>query len=315
MPNITRTTSRPSSPKSKLLIVRQPVKSVGRHDHHERTPLRLAIGVIVALGVIISVWLLGHLGYRLGFAPLVRAPDLLGEPGSGLVTGTLIVISVPRVIFRAGLAQPFWLMVAFAMIALPAASLAAAKPLAPGGPRPKKEITYLASIGALLALLSAAALIWWTGSSARMSLVGALPINPAHALQWHHNLQTAAGLDVLAVVTAALWVVLALRLPIQLWLRAITASAAFFTLVVVSVAMAMTNAASAQIAQPRSLCAFHGDLATTRVILGSTPQHTATLLVTDDLAIVELHHSPDAIAVTARQSIVNYLTDHTPHPP
>ncbi len=307
MPNITHAKSRPSSPKSKLLIVRQPVKSVHHREHPDRTPLRLAIGVVVALGVIGAVWLMGHLGYRLGFAPLLRAPDLLGEPGGGLATGTLLVISVPRVVFQAGLAQPLWLMLGFAMIAIPAAALGAANPHVPGGPRPKQSIALMSSIGAVASIISGILLLWWTGSPLRLDLVRSLPINAADAEAWHRDLQIAAGLDALAVITASLWMVLVLRLAIPRWLRAIAASAAFFTLVVVTVAMSITGAASAQIGQPRSVCATNDDPAAMCIILGTTPQHTATLLARDGMALIEFQNHPAPVIIAGRSSIVDYL--------
>ena len=43
---------------------------------------------------------MGYLGFRLGFAPMVRMPELLAEPGEGLATGTMMLISVPSVILR-----------------------------------------------------------------------------------------------------------------------------------------------------------------------------------------------------------------------
>ena len=93
MPNLaTRGSTRPSAPPRKLLLVRQPVKSVRKGDLGDRMPVRLSIGLIVAVGIVGAVWLIGHLGYRLGFAPIVRVPELLGEPGGGLATGTMVVI-------------------------------------------------------------------------------------------------------------------------------------------------------------------------------------------------------------------------------
>ena len=309
MPNITHTTTRPSSPKTKLLVVRQPVKSVREREQPERVPLRLAIGVIVAVGVIAAVWLTGCLGTRLGFAPLVRVPDLIGDPGRELATGTMMLTSIPRVIFAAGLAEPMWLMLGFAMIAIPAAGLAAARPLTPGGPRPKESFVLMASLGAAAAMLSAALLIWWAGSPLRSAYMQAIPDRAGDAAAWHAALQTVAGLDVLAVITAALWVVLAMRLPVPLWLRAITASATLFALAVVVVAMSMSNAAAVQVGAGRSLCVLDDGGPTRRIILGSTPHHMATLVVYDEHTLIELRNHPDAITVTGRSSIISYLND------
>ncbi len=91
MKPLVRSTRPSGSSRTRVLLVRQPVKSVRRSDEPDRSSFRLAIGVIVAVGVVAVVWLMGYVGYRLGFAPLVRVPELLGEPGGGLATGTLMV--------------------------------------------------------------------------------------------------------------------------------------------------------------------------------------------------------------------------------
>lgn len=309
MPNITHGATRPRATPRKLLFVRQPVRSVRRRDPAERGSLGLTIGVIVAVGVVALVWLIGHLGYRLGFAPLVRVPELLDAPGGGLATGTMVVVSIPRAIFSAGLAQPLWLMIGFALIALPAGGLGAAKPAVPGGPRPKRSIQAIAAAGAVVSIASGAGLIWWTSSPVRNGMLRVLPSDPAQVGPWHADIQTVAGLDVLALVTAALWVVLVLRLPIPIWLRAIAGSAAFFTLVVVTVAMAISSTAATQIGAARSLCEVPGAPGA-RLLLGSTPQHIATLGTSRANEVdVDLRSRAEVIAVHGGQSIADFLAE------
>ena len=48
-----------------------------------------------------------------------------------------------------------------------------------------------------------------------------------------------SGLDALALIAAAVWVVVTMRLAIPRWLRGLAASACFFALVVTAVAMAI----------------------------------------------------------------------------
>ncbi|MCP3905153.1 MAG: hypothetical protein GY715_16125 [Planctomycetes bacterium] len=307
MPNLTHNPPRPSRPPGKLLLVRQPVKSVRRGDHADPMPLRLALGVIVALGVLLAVWLIGHVGFRLGFAPIVRVPELTGEPGADLAAGTRVLIEVPRVIFRAGLAEPFWLMLAFAMIALPAAGLAAARPRTPGGPRQEPAIAAIAASGAIAAMLNGAALIWWTGSAMRTGLIRMLPLDPAAAPAWYADLQIAAGLDVLAVVAAALWVVLVMRLPVALWLRSIAATTAFFSLVVVLVAMSISTVTATQTGARRSLCQVDDLSGPRSVLLGSTPHHLVLLTAYDDDALIQLRSQRESLTVMGEESIVGYL--------
>ena len=124
------------SSRPKVVLVRQPAHSVRPQDAPDRTPLRLAIGVIAAFGGLVVIWAAGHVGFRLGFAPLVRVPDLsLGAMG-GLATGTLSLLAMPGTVITAGVEKPELMMLAFALIALPAAGIAAARRRTPGGPRP-----------------------------------------------------------------------------------------------------------------------------------------------------------------------------------
>ena len=102
---------------------------------------------------------MGFLGYRLGFAPAVHLPELVGEPGSGLATGARIVISLPRAVFQAGLERPMWMMLGFVMISFPAAGLGAARPQTPGGPRQKSSVQVIAASGAVMSMISGILLI------------------------------------------------------------------------------------------------------------------------------------------------------------
>jgi hypothetical protein len=43
------------------------------------------------------------------------------------------------------------------------------------------------------------------------------------------------------------------------------------------------------------------------LMLGTTPHHTATLVLADDRVLVELRSYPDSISVTGRRSIEEYL--------
>ena len=119
-----------------------------------------------------------------------------------------------------------------------------------------------------------------------------------------------AGLDVLAVVAATVWVVLVMRLAIPLWLRSITAVASLFALVVVIVAMSMSNAAVAQIQTFRSVMFLDDGSIDTRLLLGYTERHVATLRIDQDITIVELHDRSSLMTVIGRQSIVGALEEH-----
>jgi len=308
MSNLARPIVRPGTTRTKVLLVRQPVKSVRKRDEPDRTTLHLTIGVIVAVGILVGVWLMGHLGFRLGFAPAVRLPELLGEPGEGLATGTLMLLSVPRVIILAGVVDPSWLMVGFALIAIPAAGLSAAKVPAPGGPRLSPAAVTFSYVGAIAAGVNTLAMLWWTGSDLRNDKVGELPLVLGSADQWLENLQTVAAFDVLMVIAAALWAVLVLRLGIPRWLKAITASVSFFTLAVLAVAMSMSNAAVAQIEADRSLVFVDDGSLDEQLLLGFTRGHAALLRITPDSWVeMQLVERDTKLTVFGRQSLIDLL--------
>ncbi len=286
MPNISRAQPRPPvraavSPqaKTKILLVRQPMKSVRRSDEPDRTPVRLAIGVIVALGTVGVVWLMGYLGWRLGFAPIMRVPDLSIEPSGGLATGTLMLIGLPRVVLEAGIEQPMWLMAGMALICIPAACLGAVKTPVHGGPKPKPAIVVLQHTGAIFAMLNAIGLMWWTISPLRNALVTELPFDPAQAETWLRNLRLVGGLDTFGVVAAAVWVVLAMRLSVPLWLRSLSSTVCMFVLVVMTVAFSISNATIAQFTLARSVFFDDEGSIDVQLIVGATPDYLVSLHV------------------------------------
>jgi hypothetical protein len=311
MKPLVRAAPKPSEPRTKVLLVRPSggIKSVRRSDEPDRTALRLAIGVIAALGVVAAVWLMGYLGFRLGFARLVDVPQLQIDIGSGLVTGTLTLISIPELIIVAGVENPTWLMLGFVLIAIPGAGLAAAKPRAPGGPRPSSVTLVFSYAGAVLAAVDAMVLTWWTASDSRLASFSGLPFHPADAEAWLAGLQTVAGLDAVAAIAGAVWVVLVMRLAIPPWLRALAGSASFFALAVVMVAVSASSAAVAQLGAPRSEVFLDDGSVYTRLLVGFTPRQIATLRVDEGGAILELHDRSMMMTVIGSRSIVGMLED------
>lgn len=318
MPNLARANPRPlarpnpAGAKTKVLLIRQPVKSVRRSDEPNLASFKLMIGVVAALGVLTAVWLLGFLGYRLGFAPMMRVPELVIQPVDALATGTLMLISIPWVILQAGIAEPMGLMLGFVLIAIPAASLGAIKPAAPGGPRPKTAVVAISYIGAIAGCLNALGMLWWMISPYRQAHLGDLPLNPFHAEVWLANLQIAAGLDVLAVAAAALWAVVLMRLAIPLWMRGLSASLGIFALIVIAVAMAMSNVAASQMTTGRSLVHTGGSAPTEELVLGFTPQYFATLRLANETSFVELRDRPTNFTIIGKRSIIDFMRSQTP---
>ena len=275
--------------------------------------------MIVAVGVVAAVWLMGFLGYRLGFAPLVRVRDLLAEPSGGLATGTIMLISIPRVILTAVIAQMIMFMIGFLLIAIPGAGLAAVRSYPRGGPRVPTIVTVFSHLGAVASALNGIGLIWWTASSFRNALVDVLPFAVTDGQTWLENLEVVSGLDVLAVISAACWAVLVMRLTLPVWLKSLAASFAFFTLVVVTVAMSMSNATVAQIRTPRSVFIADDESADARLLVGNTSEHFVVLRVVPGgmrgdtpMVVVELVDRPNTLTVIGTQSMIDYLNERVP---
>lgn len=298
--------------KTKVLVVRQPVKSVRRSEEPDRRPFRLAMSVVTALGIAAFVWMLGYFGFRLGFAPTVRVPELTSQSGEGLVTGAMMLVALPRLIVEAGIAEPTFLMIGFFVIAIPATSLAVAKPLIPGGPKPHKLTTAFSYTGTVLCGLYTIGLIWWTVSPFRLERMRELPLTPREGEAWLLDLQMVAGLDALAFVAAALWAVLVVRLAVPLWLKGLTSSGAFFALVLVTVGMALSNGTATHVHAPRSMVFVADGSVSPRLLLGFTERQLATLEANPNGISVELLDRPVELTVIGRQSIASLLEEVAP---
>lgn len=320
VPNITRpivTQAAPSgNSKQRILLLRQAVKSVRRADELRQMHPGLVIGIITAVGTIGLVWLLGHLGFRLGFANALGVPELLGEPGGGLATGALVVIMLPLRVFEAGIEQPMWLMLAFLAIGIPGGALAAAKPVTPGGPRPKPAVQALLWMGSIFASLVALLIVAYVVSPLRQNWLSSLPTQLTGVDGWLNGLHIAAGLDGLVVVAAALWMVLAWRIAVPVWMRAIAISATTFAVAVVTVAMGMSNALVAHLHLERSVVSF-GDLdeqgqPRDYVLVGYTREHAVILQLESGTAVLEMFDVPTSLRLIERQSIANALLEAMP---
>lgn len=309
---LSRSTQRPMThrSRSKVLLLRQPVKSVRASEHPDPLPVRLAIGVVGAAGGLLILWLLGVLGYRLGYAPLVRVPELTGDAGGGLTTATLMLTRLPGVIIEAGLASPVALSIAFAMIAIPGAGLSAARPPEKGGPRPSVLARVFGVCGAILAGIQLILVIWWSASPLRSSMLQPLPDDPALGATWVTELQTVAGFDAMLMLVMGLWTVLSLRLPVALWMRSLAACAAIFGLVISIVVMSVSNAAVAQITTPHSVGIIEPGAGNRGLVLGSTREHIALLRVEEGVAVVQLAERPVGLNVVERHSVEEFLETH-----
>ncbi|MCA9286141.1 MAG: hypothetical protein KDA22_13030 [Phycisphaerales bacterium] len=306
MPDLSRQVGPGPSAKPKLLIVRQPVRSVRPSDLPSPAPFRLAVVTVCVGGGIGAAWLLGHLGFRIGFAPAVGIPDLLAGPAEGLSGGVRQLLGSAALVFRAGLVQPMLLLAGFLAIAAPAAGLAATRPLRPGGPRPSAAAVALSTIAAVAAIAIGALLIVWTAVPVRLDALATMPTRSTDAADWIAGVRMTAGADTLASTAAVVWTVLVFRLAVPRWLRTLAATTMVAASIVTVLAWAASSAIAVEIARPRPLV----DLGAGRgggLVLGYTPGHAVLLRRSGDRLVVDLRPDDETMRVTGRASAAALL--------
>ncbi len=274
--------------RTRVIFVRDSVKDVRREHDRNLLPVRLAIGVITAVGILSAVCLMGHVGFHLGFAQAVGVPELAapvaqGWAGGALIDGLRLLASLPEAVFAAALSQPAWLMLGFLLIAIPAASLAViGPPPTPGGPRPHVLTVVFSHTGAIAGGVVAIALVWWTVLPFRIGRLEPMPTELLAFASWLSNMRIIAGLDVLSVVAAAVWMVLVMRLVVPRWLKGLCATAIFAALAVVTIALSVSAGTLSQMDKPRAVV---GDA----ILIGELPPGRVVMMGrTDDEAVMSI---------------------------
>ncbi len=265
--------------------------------------LRLALAVATAAGGVLAIWVLGHLGFRLGAAASLGVPDLLAEPGQGLATGATMLMRSPQSIYLAALAEPLWIVLGFVAIALPASLLPLARPLVRGGPPASPAVLGLSAFGAALAALAGAGGVAWIASPVRSSWLTAMPATIAEAPEWVERLSIAAGIDLMLAIAMILWMIVALRLAIAPWLRWLTGSIVGAAVAIVLVGWAVSAATAANVHRPRLVVGTPGGEA---LLLGGTREHMVILRVAGAETALELRRPVD-LQVRGRTSVARFI--------
>lgn len=262
----------------RVLLLRERIRAVRDDTGPGAAALRLGLIAASVAGAVLGIWTLGYLGFRLGVAPILGATEILGEPGEGLATGALAVLRAPMAVLGAGLAQPGLLIAGFVMIAIPASLLPLARPMVRGGPRPSDVESRLSAAGAAAAIFFAALLVAWSASPLRRGWVGPMPATIADSAAWTAGIDAAAGIDLLAAVTAVLWAIVVLRFAIPTWLRWLSGAVVYFALMVVLISTATSNAVAAHVDLPRAVVRVEGEPSES-LLLGYTREHAVLLSV------------------------------------
>jgi hypothetical protein len=223
MPNLTTPSSpkRPSSadgPITRVVVVREGAERFTKHVRHNEEPSRFGARTgfwsAIGFGTIASLWITGHLGETLGMARSLGLDELVSSTDHGLTAGVRMALAVPLRIFEMAMVDPFRLVAACALIAVPAAGLAVAKPRVPGGPAPSKLAAGFSVMGLIASGLVFAALVAWIAWPGRRGTLGLAPFDRTSFGTWLADVQAVAGFDALALLAAVLWLVLLFRLPL-----------------------------------------------------------------------------------------------------
>lgn len=305
MGNLTRTSKSTQREQTRVIVVRQPVKSVRAGEQRDPLPIKLAIGAMAVLGGAAVIWLIGYTGFHLGFAPLLGISlDL--PPGGGLIAGFRTLFAIPGAVLYAAMLDPMWLLIGFLMIAIPGGGLAAAKPASPGGPQPPVLTVVFSFTGAVAAMVASAALFWWVASPLRGALLTPLPLSGVAIDTWMDSLRLAAALDAMGVIVATLWVVLVARLTVPLWMRALATCAAYASLVMMILAVAASAGALSQTSINRPIVA--GNVPGTRLILGESGGRLVMLAEeAPGAAVLRLTHAGDDARIFGTESMYAFI--------
>ncbi|MCA9295376.1 MAG: hypothetical protein KC983_02645 [Phycisphaerales bacterium] len=289
--------------------MRQPVRNVGPDAEAVNAFRHLLIGIIIAAGSCVGLWLFGLLGYTVGFAPAMRIPDLACDAGLAFTASFRVIMSTPELVLEAGVEQTGWMMLGFILIALPAAGLSAIRPFPPGGPRPPMTAQVFSWIGAFAAIIASLLTIAWIGADMRTGRLADIPSIAADSVPWLTDLRVAAGLDALAVIALALWALLTMRLVIPGWLRALSAACAFPALVLMTMAFAASSVTATQVAMPRSVCYLETSqpVQPWRLIIGHSDNRLAALVPIGKGVRIELRATDSVMDVHERLSIPEFL--------
>ncbi len=267
---------------------------------------------MIVAAALVTVPLAGLIGYRQGFAESVGVPDLQRQFGSSLTDGVQLILAAPLRIFEAGLADTLSLMLAMLLVVTGAGALTLAlignRSIDESGDvaEPSPTARVAAALGLVVCALVSIAQIVWVIARSQAALGEVMPWTAEAFAPWHESVRITAGVDLIALAAAVVWLLVAVRLRWMLWLRALTLVLCGFAIAALFTAASMTNCIASQVDQQRSLL-LRGDstgAAASDLILGHTSTHLAIVRDGGQLELI----SPDiTITVAGRQSLAEFI--------
>ena len=297
----------------KITVTRSSTRSATSNDDPGRDAMRLGIAVVATLGGIMGILLLGSLGHHAGFAHVLGIPGLQQSMGQAMLDGLLIPTALARGIFNSGVRNPLLFTGSMVFLLPIIAGLAIARPRRRGTAPTGSAIRLFAGIGATLILIVDVLIGIRIANSTQASLIMPESLGNQSFDDWFKALEGAAAVDAVATIAAVMLAVLAFRLPIDHWARALLGTITISIAVVTFAAVAATGGALHGFDRNRPL--LRNELDQTILLIGSM-QSGAMVLIDEEHMVREktmrpviLDMSDSMVSVPGRESLRGFITD------
>ncbi|MFG0328958.1 MAG: hypothetical protein ACF8PN_03575 [Phycisphaerales bacterium] len=276
------------------------------------TLTRWAQGTIWGLSVLLAVFLAGLIGFRNGFLELVGIPELQQSALECMASGVRLVVEAPGRVFSAGIDDATPWLVALGLVVAGGGAVSIVVLSEDRREESGPVGQTIAGLGAVLIGVVSAGMVAWTISRGQAFFAAPLPWSGVEIGGWLVSHRVAAGVDLIAVVAAALWFVAALRLRTFVWLRVLTIAIAASALVTTYAGSAMSNGALSELERLRTLVRTDGaeEAQAPVLLIGHTQSH---LVVAPGGGEEARFVSPsDGMTATGRRSIIDQIRLTTP---
>lgn len=251
MPDIVSTPDQNSPEESLQRTLARTIDS--RHDDPAQAGIRIALVVAIASFALLGILLVGIVGFRAGFAPAMGVPTLTQTMGEAFSRGLLLPVALLEAIYTTGVRAPLIFTGALIIMLPPIAAIVIAKPRTPGTAPFRQEARVAAAIGGGLIVIADIIIAVRMASASRGILDAPFGRDVAEFTPWIEAMEGLAAKDSIALVVAILLAVLAFRLPIERWARAVVGTIAIATCIIAAAATAASGGTMAGLDEPRSL--------------------------------------------------------------